>query len=96
MQVIFSENFAQKVANLGPDTKKLIQTAVEDVIKNPMKFTGKHYYPWPGCFEKASGGYRIVYGICGECRKQGFGAQHTECSGYGDDTIFFRTFYTVL
>lgn len=96
MNIIFSEHFVEKLATLGPDAKKLVKAAVDEVIKAPLKKNSKNYYPWPGCFEKGAGGYRIIYGVCGECRKQGFGSQHTECSTYADDTIFFRTFYVVF
>ncbi|MGH9867011.1 MAG: type II toxin-antitoxin system RelE/ParE family toxin [Candidatus Polarisedimenticolia bacterium] len=96
MKVVYTELFASKVGRLGNEPKGPLKEAVEMIIKNPGGYDGKHRYPWPGCFEKKVGPYRIVYGICGECRKQGFGSQHTECSGYGDDTIVFRTAYVMF
>lgn len=91
MRPVFTELFVSKIGNFGGPFRE----AVEGILKKPGN-DPEHYYPWEGCFERTVGPYRIVYGICGECRKRGLGAQHTECSAFPDETIVFRTIYVVL
>lgn len=95
MKPIFTELFVNKLRHCGAHSRIPIQEAVNGILEKPGS-DPEHYYPWEGCFERAAGPYRVVYGICGECRRRGLGSQHAECSGYADETIVFRTIYVVL
>ena len=71
------------------------QEIVQGILNDPLKYDDISYYPWRG-FEKKDGANRIVYGVCGECRAGGFNSEHPECKDYSDETVVFRTIYTVL
>ncbi len=95
VKVVFSEKFEQTVKDLSKDGAT-IRAAVKAIIAAPLDYTEENDWPRTGGFERDWGYFRIVYTVCGECRKRGFGAEHTECADFDDDTVYFRYIYSVI
>ena len=98
-RVIFSNLFVEQVRKLGAEAREEVRKIVARVIESPGESDHANLFPFGGgCRErKAVGGVRIVYCVCGDCRKAK--EPHEDCEGganrtaNSDDTIFFRSIY---
>lgn len=96
----FTEQFAKDIKRVGRRSAadvKHIKKVVDRILRSPDNHDGGLKGALAGYFKKYVGrsGYRIVYRVCGECRRMGKDKEGPDrcefCEDTSDDTVvFFR------